>query len=111
LRRFAQWPNDVQNTVSGFERIEEMGCLAERLHHNIDSATFRIGFLNGQRNALPVLANPDDDKLAWPLLARDPGRLNHEALNPWCDELGVDDFEHGTSLVLVPTIVPVWTAK
>ena len=74
-----------------------MSGLAERLHDDINRAAFRIRSLNGQWNTLAILANPYDDKLSRPLLARDPRRLNREALDPRRNELGINDFEHGTS--------------
>ena len=41
LRRFSQRPDHIQNGVAGFERIEQVGGLADRLHHDVDGARSR----------------------------------------------------------------------
>ena len=91
----AERPDDVENAVAGFERVEKIGGLADRLHDNVDRAFFRVGALDGERNALACVVDPDDDELPRPLLARDARRFDGKALDSRGDELSMDDFEHG----------------
>jgi hypothetical protein len=95
LRGLAQRADNVEDAVSGFERVQKSRGLADRLHDNVDRALLGVRAFDGEWDALAFFVDSNDDELARPLLARDAGRLDHEALDSRGDKLSVDDFEHG----------------
>src|SRR6202030_3256435 len=53
-----------------------------------------IRVLDGNRNPLALLINPQDDELPRLPLARNAGRFDDEAFDPRRKKLCMDDFEH-----------------
>src|SRR4051812_45713981 len=70
-----------------------MRGLADRLHDHVNRALRGVGTGDGQRDALAVIVQSHDHKLAGLLLAGDPGRENTQPLNPGSQELCVKDRE------------------
>ena len=83
-----------------------MRSLACRLHDDADGAALGIGVLDGDRNALALLVDPQDDELSRLLFARDARRFNDEPLDARRKELCVDDFEHRRSTTGKMTVSP-----
>ena len=57
LRRLAQRPDDVENAVAGFERIEQVGGFADGLHHNVDGALCpgrSVSMVSGMRSPVSL---------------------------------------------------------
>ena len=53
-----------------------------------------VGFLDGERNALALLVNPQDYELSGFVLVGNAGRLDDKPLDAGRQELSVQDFEH-----------------
>ena len=94
LRRLAEWPNDVQNTVARFQAIQQRCGLADGLNHNGDRARLGIGAFDGERNALAFFMQAQNEELARPLLACNARRLNDKLLDIEADRAGFDDLVH-----------------
>ena len=98
VRRLPQWTHHVEDGIAGLERIQQVGGLPGRLHHDVDGALLRTRVLDGDRNPLALLINPQDDELPRLLLARDAGRFDNKAFDPRRKKLCMDDFEHRRSI-------------
>jgi hypothetical protein len=101
LRRFSQRPYHIQNVIASVQRIEHVGGLADRLHHNANRAVLGIGMFDGDRNAFALLVEPQDYELSGFLLVCNAWRLDDEPLDAWREKFSVLDFEH----------VPPWLAS
>jgi hypothetical protein len=74
----AEWADHIEDRVSCFEAVEE-GCgFANGLHDDGDGAGGRIGAFDGERDALAILTDAQNDELSGPLFARNARRLNFE---------------------------------
>src|SRR5581483_9146925 len=97
LRWFPERSHNIEDRVSGLERVEQRRGLARRLHNDVDCSLLRIRILDGHRYAFTLLINPKNDELARLLLARNTRSFDHKPLDPRRKKLCVDDFEHRRS--------------
>jgi hypothetical protein len=75
--------------VSGAQRIEQVGGLAYRLHHDTYGSLLRIGILDGERDALAFFVDAHYDELSGFLFARNARRLDDEPLDTRGKKFGV----------------------
>ena len=64
LRRVAERAHDVEDGLPGLQLVEELRRLADALDDDGDVARFGVGVGDGERDALAVVVDPEDDELA-----------------------------------------------
>ena len=94
VRGLAQRPDQVEDRIAGVQHVEQLGRLADALDDDRDRPLLRVGIGDGQRDALAVGVQPEDDELAGLPLPGDARRLDDEPLDIGREKLGLDDRKH-----------------
>ena len=82
FRGAAQGACDIENALAAFKAAHFYRGLAHRLHEQGEGAPHFIVMGDGERDALAVLVQSQDHKLAGAGLSGDLGRLNDETEHP-----------------------------
>jgi hypothetical protein len=93
----AERADESRTRVACFKAVEQRGGLAHGLDHNRDGSGSRIGALDGERDALAIFLNAQNDELTWPLLARNARCRQHELPDVETGRAGFHNPEHSST--------------